>query len=221
VRVSYKYMNIQDIINEIRTYEPNNLNFFLQALDDVKSKNKDLNTMLELGCEGGNYSALFNEKFNNQCKNIMVEPVIEFWQKFGERYFQDKKNIYFYNNYIGEIIWAHWGGQNESKFIIDLKSKVKKISFNEILSDSNTDYIDILHMDMQGTEYFILKEIIENNLIEKVNYIFIMTHTFDDINYNSYLDLLSNNNLNKKILFSDASYKENGDGLIILKNENS
>ena len=75
-------------------------------------------------------------------------------------------------------------------------------------------------MDMQGTEYFILKEIIENNLIEKTNYIFIMTHSFDNIDYNSYLDLMRNN-LSHKILFNDPSYIENGDGLIILKNKNS
>ena len=218
-RVNYKYMNMQDIINEIRLYEKNNLNFFLEALDDIKSKNKDTNTMVELGCETAHYSALFNEKFNNQCKNIVVEPVIEWYQRFGEKYFQDKKNIYFYNNYIGEILWAGWGGQNDQK-VIDIKSKVNQISFNQILSDSNTDYIDILHMDMQGTEYFILKEIIENNLIEKTNYIFIMTHSFDNINYNSYLDLMRNN-LSHKILFNDPSYRENGDGLIILKNKNS
>jgi hypothetical protein len=34
----------------------------LQALDDIKSKNKDTNTMVELGCEAAHYSALFNEK---------------------------------------------------------------------------------------------------------------------------------------------------------------
>jgi len=209
-------MNTQDIINEIKAYEPNNLNFFLNVLDDLKSKNKDINTMVELGCEGGSYSALFNEKFNNQCKNIMVEPCIEWWKRFGEKYFENKKNVFFYNNYINDIIWAGWGGRNETK-VIDLKSKVKKISLNEILSDSNTDYIDILHMDMQGTEYFILKEIIENTLIEKINYIFIMTHNFDNINYYSYLNLLLKNNFNDKIIFQDPSYIENGDGLIILK----
>ena len=214
-------MNVlADIINKIILYEPNNLYFFLKAVNDVKSKNKDINTMVELGCHEAYYSAVFNEMFHNKCKNIMVDLCIACWEKFGKVFFENKKNTYFYNNYMGEIIWACWGGQDNPD-AMRFKSEIKKISFNEMLLNSNTDYIDILHMDLQGGEYFVLKEIIENNLIKKINYIFIMTHEFDIINYNSYLDLLSNNNLNDKILFNDPSYTENGDGLIIIENEKS
>jgi FkbM family methyltransferase len=217
-RVNYKHMDIKSIIKKIIVSEPNNFNLFLKVLDNIRSEDKEMNTMVELGGGGGYYSAFFNEYFNNKCKNIIVELCIQCWQVFGEKYFQDKENIYFYNNYIGEIIWACWGGQNNPE-AINFKSKIKKISLNEVLLNSNTDYVDVLHMDVQGAEYFVLKEIIENNLIEKINYIFIMTHDFDNINYNSYLDLLSNNNLNDKILFNDPSYKENGDGLIIIRNK--
>jgi len=213
-------MCIDDIIKEMANHEPRNLDFFLKAVDDIKSKNKEMCTMVELGCGEAHYSAIFNEKFHHQCKNVMVEPYMEFWQKFGKHYFQDKQNTHFYNNYICDIIWAGWGGSGDP-VAMDLKSKINKISFNEVLVNSNTSFIDILHMDLQGAEYYVLKEMIENQLIKRINYIFIMTHTFADINYHSYLKLLSDNNLNDDIIFTDSSYIENGDGLLILKVNNS
>jgi len=211
---------MDDIIKQASHDEPRNVSFFLQALDVLKSKNKEMYTMVELGCSEAHYSAIFNEKFDHQCKNIMVEPIIEVWQKFGQNYFQDKKDAYFYNNYLCDLVWAGWGGP-DVPFVVDLKSKINKINFNQLLAESNTTFIDMLHMDLQGAEYYVLKEIIENQLIKKTNYVFIMTHNFADINYDSYLKLLSDNNLNDNIVFADSSYIENGDGLIILRIENS
>ena len=89
-------------------------------------KNKDINTMVELGCHEAYYSAVFNEMFHNKCKNIMVDLCIACWEKFGKVFFENKKNTYFYNNYMGEIIWACWGGQDNPD-AMRFKSEIKKI----------------------------------------------------------------------------------------------
>ena len=209
-------MNLQHIINQLKSEEPNNYNKFTQVLDLLSKESKQIITMVELGCGSAYYSALFNETFKAKAKNILVEPYIEWWKNFGEGYFANKERIFFYNNYIGKIVWAHWGGP-EDESVTQMQKEVSQITLNQLLQETSTEDVDILHMDLQGSEYYILEDIIKNNLINKFTYIFIMTHDFDNDNYQSYINLLTKSSLNYEFVFNDKNYKENGDGLIILK----
>ena len=209
-------MNKQYIIDRLVKEEPNNYNLFVQILDRLSEDNKDTLSMIELGCGSAYYSAIFHETFKHKAKNILVEPNIQWWKDFGETYFSDKKNFYFFNNYIENLIWAHWGGPNDA-FALQLQKETPQISIEQILQDTNTEYADILHMDMQGSEYYVLDNIIKSNLITKFNYIFIMTHDFNDINYQSYIKLLTDSKLSYELIHNNENYRENGDGLIILK----
>lgn len=211
-------MNIEHITAYLKHSEPKNYNYFIGVLDSLLKEEKDLFTMVELGCNSAYYSALFHETFKPKAKNILVEPYLKWWKEFGEQYFSDKKNSYFYHNYIGKLVWAHWGGIN-APLANEVKNEVKSISLEEVLNSSNTDFIDILHMDLQGSEYYILEDIIKTDLVNKIKYMFIMTHNFDNINYNSYLDLIKKSNKSHNFISNDSNYKECGDGLIVIKFE--
>jgi FkbM family methyltransferase len=199
------------IENYIKAQEPKNYNLFLSILDNLKIKNNPNYTMLELGCAQGYYSALFRETFDEKAKNILVEPVIKWWHEFGSSYFDKKNNWYFYNNYIGELMWENWGGQNCDE-VNNIKNSTQEIALDTILNETNTDFIDLLHMDMQGTEYYILEYIIDKNIIDKIDYIFIATH----YDYNRYTDLIAKSN--HEYVFNNPEHRDYGDGLIIIKN---
>jgi FkbM family methyltransferase len=209
-------MSLQHITNSLLNEEPNNYKIFTQILDRLLEEVKDTITMLELGCGSAYYSALFHERFKLKAKNILVEPHIQWYKNFGEGYFADKKNIYFYNNFIEKLVWAHWGGENDT-LALKLQEETTQISVEKILQETHTNYVDILHMDMQGSEYYVLNDIINTNIITKFNYIVIMTHNFNDINYQSYIDLVQNSKIPHEFIYIDANYVENGDGLIVLK----
>jgi len=211
-------MNLEEISNHIKysQNEASNYKLFCDILNELKKQDKNIFTMMEIGCEEGYWSALFKEIFKEKSKNLIIEPRLECWKKFGELYFKDKKNVYFYNNYISELIWADWGGPDDS-LALRIKNEVNSISIEQILKNSNTEIIDILHMDTQGSEYFILKNIIDTGLINKINYLFIMTHNFDDIRYDNYIELITKSLIKYEFILNDSNYKDGADGLIILK----
>lgn len=208
------------IRDKIRTEEPNSLFYFEKVLNELK-KNKDNNVMVELGCGEAIYSAFFREYLGEKSKNILVEPDFDgSWKSFfGAKYFLGRDNVYFYNKFVGNPVNAHWGGLENLNF----SKEIGSISLNELIKDTNTEKIDILHMDLQGSEYYILKDIIENQIIKKINYIFIYTHEFNDdislksIKYEDYLKLLESSNFNYEFIFKDSSLRENGDGEIIIR----
>jgi FkbM family methyltransferase len=128
--------------------------------------------MFELGCSQGYYSALFREVFNEKAKNVLVEPMLKWWNEFGLTYFKEKNNTFFYNNYIGELHWLHWGGK-ETDTVKNIKKSTQEISFKNLLKDTKTDYIDLLHMDMQGTELDILQylQVNHDNYYKQIQYL--------------------------------------------------
>jgi FkbM family methyltransferase len=212
-------INKKELIEKIVSSEPVNCDLFIKILESLNQESKKNITMMELGCSAAIYSALFYEFFQEKAKNIMVEPVLSWWESFGASYFKDKPNTYFYNNYVGPLIWAHWGGSSSDQ-AVNLAKEIPQISLDQILQESNTDFVDLLHMDLQGAEYFILEDIIKNKMIEKFKYIILMTHNMSELNikYDDYIKLLTNSNIKHEFIFNNSNYIDpTNDGLIIVK----
>lgn len=209
-------MNKDELAQIIASSEPNNFKYFNELINSLLKDVKETYTMVELGCAEAYYSAFFNESFKPNVKNIMVDPDLTWWNRFGKTYFTDKSNCCFYNNYVSEIVWAGWGGPSAPQ-AQELKDSVLPITIEQILTNSKTNFVDILHMDLQGAEYYALENIVKTNLYNKFKYIMLMTHGFNNVNYQSYIKIIKDSNINHEFIFCNENYYENGDGLIILE----
>lgn len=93
------------------------------------------------------------------------------------------------------------------------------LTISDILDKYKHNKIDILHMDIQGSEVAVLREIYLKKL--PVRYMFISIHWNENDNVGE-TDIYSNckdiiNKLNAEYIFDDRTQGGNGDGLIICK----
>ena len=171
------------------------------AFYKVLEKIKDGALMIEVGSSWSYYSMWFNKKIKG-AKNFMID-VDSVNLNLGIENF--KINNMNGNFFIGKI-----PDMNISDFIIH----------NDI------DFVDILHVDIQGWEYHLLEQ--AGDIFEKIGYIFISTHTDKNNSgkdWGSPKELLHESCLefikNKKFVIlceHDMNESYSHDGLIVAKN---
>ena len=133
-------------------HEPQEERMFMEVLKYIKPGG----TMIQLGAYWSFYSMWFHQQIPD-ARNYMIEP--------------DPNNIrcgvdnFELNNMIGNFVI---GGIGEGGIVL-----------NDFMSDNEIDYIDLLHLDIQGTELYFLKNTEIIFLEKKVGYIFISTHSQD------------------------------------------
>jgi hypothetical protein len=186
---------------------------FFMVLDKIHLTDRKP-TMIELGSAGieaSLYSLIFEKKFNEYCEIINTEPrkehidaVKKYWQHTGIHL----KNAKIYHCYTGEGY--------------DLEDKnLPQISLLQLFNENNIEKLDILHVDIQGDELSVCKELIEENLFKKTRFMFINTHhqvqNYSLGTFTECLNYLEKNN-NVKIYFADPFNGGFGDGLIVLEN---
>lgn len=194
-------MDKQIFLNNIFNYEPKQTNFFTDILKNIKCKEP---TMLELGCAEAAYSELFNNHFLGECKNICIDVLprqIEVAKKVCEK-------CLFYHGYIGELV--HLQENVEDNF------GAKKFKVVDLLNDNNILKLNILHMDIQGSETYVLKEILDYSLYKRIEYFFVSTH--GEKIHNECLDIIKLYDNKNEFIFNSPTDGGLGDGLIILKN---
>jgi FkbM family methyltransferase len=195
--------------------------------DIITKINTVVPCMVELGAAEGLYSVLFDEYFNEQNKkhiNVCVELCDH---KVNELY----KNIptaKTYHGYLGDLDMNDGDVLNiinsdKHKTSEEIINDIKKYTLTDIFEQSHIDYINILHVDIQGAETAVLEEISQKNIANRIEYFFISTHFLTDKETHTacqaFFDALPNVNiiLNDPNPFNGSGY---GDGLLIVHNLN-
>jgi hypothetical protein len=180
-------------------HEPQEEYVFQEVLKDIPPNA----TMIELGSFWSFYSMWFQSKIKGAI-NFMVEPDL-FNLNCGRRNF----NL---NNMKGDFTLAFVGCKN----FIDKKNN-RTIGIDDFCLEKNITSIDILHCDIQGFEFEMLRGA-ENMMIkDKIGYFFISTHS-NEVHYQCLNHLINKNYLIVAVADLDQTYAE--DGLIVAKSKN-
>ena len=171
--------------------------------------------MVELGAAEGLYSIMFHGFFvkkNIPHKNICVEMSLNKLKSLSSNLPSAK----LVHGYIGDL-------HVKDSDVLNLKNEIaypNQLTLENIYRMNSIDFIDVLHVDIQGGEEKLILEMYEKNLFDKVKYIFLSTH--NDIIPNIHkkcLQLMANKRktivLNVPFNFAGYGY---GDGLIVMEN---
>jgi hypothetical protein len=136
-------------------HEPQEERIFMEVLKYIPPGA----TMIEIGAYWAFYSMWFQQQIPN-AKNFMIEP--------------DVKNAncginnFKLNNMGGKFFLCGIGPHEEGG-----------LDFIKFLVDNRIDYVDLLHMDIQGAELYLLITAQEIFAKKKVGYLFVSTHSQD------------------------------------------
>jgi hypothetical protein len=180
-------------------HEPQEEYVFQEVLKEIP----DSGVMIELGSYWSFYSMWFNLKVKNPT-NYMIEP----------------ENI---DSGIRNFNLNKMKGDFTKAYISDCSRKTKAkgetptICIDDFIREKNIEFVDILHSDIQGYEFLMLKGAEETLDKKNIGYIFVSTHS-QDLHYKC-LDYLK---LKGYILVCSADLDESysSDGLLVFKNPN-
>lgn len=186
--------NKNKYVDWITSDEPIQAKYFIEALQNISSTNP---VMIELGCAEAAYSRVFNDHFRENCMNICID-ILPRQINVASKYCP---NATFIHGYAGEPV--HAGEIKEDCF------GAERIYLDDLIKDKK---VNILHMDIQGSETYVIKEIKNSKYINNIEYMFISLHnTYDEVE--KYIPK------NFKYLYKHPTQGGHGDGLIVVKNE--
>lgn len=140
-------------------HEPQEERVFQEVLKLMPEKA----TMIELGCYWAFYSMWFQSKVKD-ASCFLVEPIEENLKYGQENFSINGIKGKFFKGFAGA-----WTGE--------MKDGNKIYSVDGLVELNNIAFIDILHSDIQGAEYDMLKGAEKTIKERKVGYIFISTHS--------------------------------------------
>lgn len=140
-------------------HEPQEERVFQEVLKRMPEKA----TMIELGCYWAFYSMWFQSKVKD-ANCYLVEPVQENLEYGKENFGINGMNGNFFQGFAG----AYTG---------EMKDENRIYSVDGLVEINNIPFVDILHSDIQGAEYDMLKGAEKTIKERKVGYIFISTHS--------------------------------------------
>ncbi len=162
-------------------------------------------TMLELGSFWAYYSLWFAFSIKG-AKNYLIEPDPKRLEVGKKNFALNNKVGIFKQGCVGKII---------DEDLVHLKD-VEQVILEDFIEKEKIEHIHILHADIQGSEYDMLKTLKRN--IYKIDYFFISTHGYEGIN-STHLDCISYLKNHNFIILAEHTHKEScsGDGLIVAK----
>lgn len=150
--------------------------------DSTLRLNYNLNSE-SLVIDAGGYKGDWAEKIYNKyfSKIIIFEPVNTYFNQIKNRFSEkkeisvfnfglsntDKEEIIYHTNDASSVFWG--SGKSE---IIKLKP------FNEFLESNNIHVVDLIKINIEGGEYDLLDNIIENNIQSNIKNLQIQFHRF-------------------------------------------
>jgi len=142
---------------------------------ELKSRNKDSYSMIELGSNHAYYSLLFKHILGvNQTLNIMIEPWIENMERSKSQFALNNCEGVFYNNSVGG---KNWGFQHHPKMkCFDHEDYEGEVHLEQVLEQNGLQKIDVLHCDIDGSERNFVESHKDFFKTHKVNYVFLLTH---------------------------------------------
>lgn len=185
------------------------IQIFNQAMNSIHSK---IPCLIELGSGGTDasyYSIIFEQHFPNGLI-INTEPRLNLLENINVLW-KDKflQKAIFYHCYHGKILCPEY----------NIPNTTPKKELSEIIKENNLNNIDILHIDIQGSETFVLSDLEKHNLLKSIRYYFVNIHTINGINtLDECKSILQKELKNHKILFESYNKGGHGDGLLVIEN---
>jgi hypothetical protein len=189
-------------------FEKTQTEIFLKCLPHIKTKKK---IMIEIGSNDCHYSIIFNDFFKNDSTNICIEAC----EKVFQLGVQNSNNrFYFEYATVGDVDYQYLEKYKDQLGEISKN----KVTISEVMDKYDVEYVNILHMDIQGSEKSLVPEI--KKLFNKIQFLFISTHEdsiFGPTHNYIEVELLKNE---YNIIFNNPKDGGFGDGLIVLENKN-
>lgn len=210
------------------------IEIFSNILNNIDNKNDPI--MIEIGSFWAVWSLFFRQKFPTG-KNILIElgkrqlyvGVRNFLNNnFDCEYYHGGFNIESSGTFINKMGDIEYDpildpGINIDELILndsELNLKFKDLNltggnldFNKIYRDNKLDIIDLLHMDIQGSELSLIKDLIEYINNRKILNIIIATHSHQI--HQEIVNILNSSRFN--ILINEGYGTIGGDGYIYAK----
>lgn len=141
--------------------------------------------VLDLGGYIGDWAALIMCKYN--CNIHIFEPINKFYNKIKDRFeFNDKIKLHHfglssYNDNVkidaekADSTSIFFINEDETKNeLIELKSIIDFLNNNKLFS------IDLLKLNIEGSEYDVLESLIQSGLIKNIKHIQVQFHNIND-----------------------------------------
>jgi hypothetical protein len=194
----YGYFSTQLLIKNQGVHEPQEEYIFQEFLKIIP----DNSTMIELGSYWGFYSMWFSKSIKGS-KNYLVEPDMINMLVGKKNFSLNKISADFTNAYI-----------NNSSYN---SCKIPTYSIDDFLKIKNIEYVTLIHSDIQGYEFNMLKGAADTLYNKKIGYFFISTHGSDV--HSRCIELLIS--YNYVIVISILDFESfSYDGLIVARSPN-
>ena len=184
-----------------------------QLIHDIAQEVYDPPVMLELGAAKGEYSTYFNQELPSST-NICVE-------------IRDSQADYIRESLPSSIVYSGYCGTRKhlgEALEVDNNTGLTptKINLKDIFAENNIKHVNVLHMDIQGSEISILEELLNDKLLHKIEYLLISTHgrNTEDCTYTECIKFFKESvkNITVRYIFTSIDPIDiNNDGLIVVK----
>ena len=125
--------------------------------------------VFDIGAYTGNWSIAINKKYN--CNIYAFEPVKEYFNVLSQRTIDNKKvKVFNYGlgEYNKEVKIEHRGVQSSALKDSHYYDEVVQIKDIILIEQLLEDHIDLMHINIEGGEYSLLKRLIQTKLIDKI-----------------------------------------------------
>ena len=182
IKLFYKWFYAQYIIKDFAIIE--RTRWYREKGDEklrLTYKLDENSIVFDIGGYVGDFSSLIYEKY--KCKIYIFEPSPKFYKICKERFKNNKKILCFNYGLSDSENELFLSNENEASSITkniknDNGEVVKIRKFSNVFKKLKIDQIDLLKVNIEGSEYNLLPHIIEEKLIEKINNIQIQFHIF-------------------------------------------
>lgn len=191
---------MKSIINGLKGHhEPQEEKAFHEVL---KTLNKG-SVMVELGSYWSYYSLWFNKNIP-EAENYMIEPLKENIELGKENFSLNNAEGTFERCFIGQ------------RNVKNVRDNIPQINIDTFMKKHKLNYVDIIHSDIQGSEYEMLLGALDSMKKRSIGFFFISTH--GDKLHSDCVKLLTD--MNYKIICSHTPAESySADGLIVAKEQ--
>jgi FkbM family methyltransferase len=182
VRLFYKWFYAHYILKDFAVIE--RTRWYREKGDEKLRLDYKLNKdsiVFDVGGYVGNFSSLIYEKY--KCTVYIFEPSPVFYKICVERFKNNEKIFCFNYGLSNSENKFYLSNEKEAssitKNINNTNSETVKIrKFSKVFQELKINQIDLLKVNIEGSEYNLIPHIIEERLIEKINNIQIQFHIF-------------------------------------------
>lgn len=133
--------------------------------------------VVDLGGYEGQFAYNIYQKYN--CNVYVFEPFLSYYKSIDSRFKNNEKIRVYDYGVSGKTENLHIVDSNDGSYILEsrevenianLKIETVKVkSFKEAYEEIGVDTIDLLKINVEGSEYDIMKNIFDSNLTSKIN----------------------------------------------------